>query len=202
MSEMAGKGTPDYNNEQIISRNRLPPRAYFLPACTHCLSGKWQFHLSETPLDPDPDHENPKLWSSIDVPGHWDLQEFGRPQYTNFNYPFPSDIPNVPSSNPTGHYRTYFEVPTTGSWHVDGGSIYRLRFEGVDSAYHLFVNGFEIGYSQGSRNAAEFDITNVIRVGEGMSNSIVVKVYKWSDGSYIEDQDMWWLPGKNTRPQT
>lgn len=87
--------------------------------------------------------------------------------------------------NPTGLYETHFSVPN--HWHKDVS--YRLRFEGVDSAYHLWINGKMIGYSQGSRNAAEFDISNVIREDE--VNILRVKVYQWSDGSYIEDQDMW-----------
>ena len=82
-------------------------------------------------------------------------------------------------------YETDFSIPI----HWQDDVLYRLRFEGVDSAYHLWVNGKEIGYNQGSRNAAEFDISNAIR--KGQINTIRVKVYQWSDGSYIEDQDMW-----------
>ena len=83
-------------------------------------------------------------------------------------------------------------------WTTKGGFTYRLRFEGVDSAYHFYVNGKEIGYSQGSRNAAEFDISNVIRTGATDRNTLKVKVYQWSDGSYVEDQDMWWLSGETS----
>ena len=71
-----------------------------------------------------------------------------------------------------------------------------MRFEGVDSAYHIWVNGKEVGYGQGSRNASEFDISDVVRGGERQKNTLRVKVYQWSDGSYIEDQDMWWLSGR------
>lgn len=108
-----------------------------------------------------------------------------RLQSSNFNYPFPTNPPFVPSENPIGLYETDFSVPN----HWQNNALYRLRFEGVDSAYHVWVNGKKIGYSQGSRNAAEFDISNVIRKDEG--NTLRVKVYQWSDGSYIEDQDMW-----------
>ena len=125
--------------------------------------------------------------------GHWQLQGYGHPHYTNFNYPFPAKPPFVPSENPTGLYETIFSVPAR--WGTQGGFAYRLRFEGVDSAYHVFVNGKEIGYSQGSRNAAEFDISDVVRKGTTDVNTLKVKVYQWSDGSYIEDQDMWWLSG-------
>jgi len=123
------------------------------------------------------------------------LQGHGQPHYTNFNYPFPTNPPFVPSDNPTGLYQTTFGVPD--HWNIDGGFTYRLRFEGVDSAYHLYLNGKEVGYNQGSRNAAEFDISDLIREGSAESNTLKVKVYQWSDGSYIEDQDMWWLSGKH-----
>ena len=124
-------------------------------------------------------------FGSENQPGHWQLQGYGHPQYTNISYPFPTNPPFVPSENPTGLYETDFSVPDR--WRND--VLYRLRLEGVDSAYHLWVNGKQVGYNQGSRNAAEFDISNVIRKDE--INTLKVKVYQWSDGSYIEDQDMW-----------
>ncbi|KAK4698100.1 beta-galactosidase, partial [Lecanoromycetidae sp. Uapishka_2] len=86
-------------------------------------------------------------------------------------------------------------LPPRAHWDIDGGFTYRLRFEGVDSAYHVWVNGKPVGYGQGARNASEFDISNSLRSGEGQKNTLRVKVYQWSDGSYIEDQDMWWLSG-------
>lgn len=189
---MADNQCPDYMNEHIFHRNRLPPRAYHLPVHTFSLSGRWKFYYTTNPLESGPATDNEDAWSSIDVPGHWQLQGWGNPHYTNIDFPFPCDMPLVPSRNPTGHYQTVFEVPD--SWcDVDGGLDYRLRFEGVDSAFHLWLNGVEIGYSQGSRNAAEFAITNVLK--EGSKNILRLKVYQWSDGSYIEDQDMWWLSG-------
>lgn len=139
-----------------------------------------------------------RLSSTTDTPfaGHWQLQGYGHPHYTNFNYPFPAKPPFVPSENPTGHYKTTFSVPS--QWNTDDGFAYRLRLEGVDSAYHLYLNGTEIGYNQGSRNAAEFAISDVLRTGDGEINTLKVKVYQWSDGSYIEDQDMWWLSGEHS----
>ena len=184
---------PDYMNERVFCRNRLPPRAYFLPEQTLLLSGRWRFHLASSPLDAAPKPDDLSSWTHIDVPGHLELQGFGYPHYTNFIFPFPVDVPHIPSQNPTGHYETSFAVPE--DWNFNGGFEYRLRFEGVDSAYHLFVNGVQIGYNQGSRNAAEFDISKVIRSGKNETNTLYVKMYKWSDGSYIEDQDMWWLSG-------
>ncbi|MBE3561856.1 MAG: DUF4981 domain-containing protein, partial [Ktedonobacteraceae bacterium] len=99
----------------------------------------------------------------------------------------PLDPPHVPTENPTGCYRRDFLLPA--AW---ADQQIRLRFEGVDSAFHVWVNGKEAGYSQGSRNPSEFDITDLVREGH---NSLAVRVYQWSDGSYLEDQDMWWLSG-------
>ncbi|KAG8527009.1 uncharacterized protein KY384_008438 [Bacidia gigantensis] len=186
--------SPDYMNERVIQRNRLDPRAYFLPKETLSLSGRWKFHFTTSPKAPEPKSDHTAAWSSIDVPGHWQLQGWGHPHYTNFDLPFPCDPPYVPAENPTGTYETSFEIPD-GWLDIDGGLDYRLRFEGVDSAFHLWVNGKEIGYSQGSRNPAEFDVTKVLKDGAGGSNTVRVKVYQWSDGSYMEDQDMWWLSG-------
>lgn len=188
-------GRPDYWNESVFCRNRLPPRAYFLPAHHQSLSGRWKFHYASSPLETEPASDDVDAWSSIDVPGHWQLQGYGHPHYTNFNYPFPTAPPFVPSENPTGIYETHFTVPS--DWVILGGFTYRLRFEGVDSAFHVWVDGHEVGYSQGSRNTAEFDITELVGPGRGRTLKLRVKVYQWSDGSYIEDQDMWWLSGEH-----
>jgi beta-galactosidase len=118
------------------------------------------------------------------------VQGYGKPHYTNTVYPFPVCPPFVPTENPTGTYRRNFFVPS--SWSED--SQIRLRFDGVDSAYHVYLNGQKVGYSQGSRNPAEFDITEFVNRGEDV-NRLIVTVYQWSDGSYIEDQDQWWLSG-------
>ena len=192
---MSSTKQPDYMNERVFQRNRLPSRAYFLPKETLLLSGRWRFHYSTSPLDEPPDSADSEAWSSIDVPGHMELQGYGRPQYTNFIYPFPCDPPNVPSYNPTGHYETTFAIPL--EWKIPGGFHYRLRFEGVDSAYTVYLNGTEIGYSQSSRNSSEFDVTDAISTNRSDVNILRVKVLKWSDGSYIEDQDMWWLSGRS-----
>ncbi|KAJ4388247.1 Beta-galactosidase (Lactase) [Neurospora sp. IMI 360204] len=194
-------GTPDYCNESVFRRNTLPPRTYYIPKdASLSLNGQWDFHYASSPLAaPDPtakngqkstdEHKTKDQWTTIQVPGHWQLQGHGIPHYTNVQYPIPVCPPFVPSENPTGTYRRSFFVP--GSW----GSTYqlRLRFDGVDSAYHIWVNGVLIGYAQGSRNSSEFDVTEYVdRAGP---NELVVRVYQWSDGSYIEDQDQWWLSG-------
>lgn len=113
----------------------------------------------------------------------WQTQGYGHPHYTNIEYPFPVTPPNVSYINPTGSYWREFEVPERSP-----DQQLRLRFEGVDSAFHIWVNGEEVGYSQGSRNPSEFDITNYISNG---TNTLATRVYQWSDGSYIEDQDQW-----------
>ena len=122
------------------------------------------------------------------MPGNWQLQGFNDiPIYTNVVYPFPPDPPFVPAANPTGCYRRTFTLEP--AWLER--SIY-LSFEAVDSAFYVWVNGQEVGYSQDSRLPAEFDITPFVRAGE---NTLAVQVMRWSDGSYLEDQDMWLLSG-------
>lgn len=188
----------DWENPRVLQRNKLTPRAFYLPDTSVSLNGRWDFHYAESPLLAPPVTSGGKSdpifdsneWTSINVPGHWQLQGHGKPNYTNTIFPFPCDPPRVPSQNPTGTYHRIFTVPT--GW--DRSSQLRLRFDGVDSAYHVWVNGREVGYAQGSRNPAEFDITEFVR--PSTENNLVVRVYQWSDGSYIEDQDQWWLSGK------
>jgi beta-galactosidase len=184
----------DWEIEQIFQRNRLPARSYFFPPSTISLNGDWKFDYASSPAEAPAPSTKHELWSkyqSILVPSHWQLQGHGRPHYTNVQLPFAADPPYVPSENPTGSYYRTFAVPA--EWE-DGASL-RLRFDGVDSAFHLFVNEQEVGYSQGSRNPAEFDITGYVRRHE--ANDLLVRVYQWSDGSYIEDQDQWWLSGNS-----
>lgn len=196
----------DWENLKVLQRGRLQDHAYFVSyadaasALTYerglspwfrLLNGSWQFHYAEAPsLVPEGFEKNgfeDSAWATLEVPGHWQLQGFGKPHYTDLYYPFPVDPPRVPSDNPTGCYRRSFHIPA--AW-KDRQIV--LRFEGVDSAFHVWVNGQEAGYSQGSRLPSEFDITSFIREGD---NQLAVKVYQWSDGSYLEDQDMWWLSG-------
>ncbi|KAK3694451.1 glycoside hydrolase family 2 protein [Podospora appendiculata] len=186
------EGRPDYCNEAVFRRNTLPPRSYYIPETALLLNGQWDFHYALSPLEaPEPvaDASSPKDWTTAQVPGHWQLQGHGIPHYTNVQYPIPVCPPYVPSENPTGTYRRTFHVPST--W--EPGSHLRLRFDGVDSAYHVWVNRVLVGYAQGARNASEFDVTSYVdRAGP---NEVLVRVYQWSDGSYIEDQDQWWLSG-------
>ncbi|RJX38856.1 DUF4981 domain-containing protein [Paenibacillus pinisoli] len=199
-------GLPDWQRLDVLERNREEGRSYFIAypdkagarsydrgksPWFRLLNGTWKFRYAEAPeLAPEDCHGedyDDSGWAGIAVPGHWQLQGYGKPHYTDLYYPFPIDPPRVPSDNPTGCYRKEFRLP--------GGWLSRritLRFEGVDSAYHVWVNGKAVGYSQGSRLPSEFDITDYVQEGR---NSLAVKVYQWSDGSYIEDQDMWWLSG-------
>ncbi|QIW97982.1 hypothetical protein AMS68_003500 [Peltaster fructicola] len=198
----------DFANLAVIHRNTLPPRANFhlydsekdclsrdiSKSRAVCLSGKWRFRLTTSPLDAIEGFElnshDSSQWSTVDVPGMWQLQGHGRgPHYTNIQYPFHVDPPFPPyRENETGHYIRSFTVPKEYA-----NDQLRLRFEGVDSAFHVWVNGRKVGYSQGARNPSEFDITDYIhKSGE---NTLAVKVYQFCNGSYIEDQDQWWLSG-------
>ncbi|KAF5024445.1 hypothetical protein F66182_3531 [Fusarium sp. NRRL 66182] len=180
---------PDYINEAVFRRNTLPTRSYHIPDTSVSLNGTWDFALATTPLEaPDPTARDISF-GQIQVPGHWQLQGHGKPWYTNVQYPIPVCPPYVPTENPTGTYRRTFHVPT--GWASD--SQLRLRFDGVDSAYHIWVNGVLVGYAQGSRNPSEFDISPFVN-REGV-NELSVRVYQWSDATYIEDQDQWWLSG-------
>lgn len=192
------QGKHDYENEAVFRRNCLPARSYYIPHTSLLLNGKWDFHYASIPSGgPEPqafstsEHETSGIpWSSIDVPGHWQLQGFGRPHYTNVKFPIPVCPPHIPTENPTGTYRRTFTVPA--SWDPD--TQLRLRFDGVDSAYHVWINGLLVGYAQGSRNASEFDVTPYIH--RSGANELHARVYQWSDATYIEDQDQWWLSGE------
>ncbi|KAJ9151395.1 Glycosyl hydrolase family 2 [Pleurostoma richardsiae] len=199
---------PDWNNLKVIRRNALKPRVHFFlygseeaalsrdvaKSKSQLLSGSWKFHLSKSPYEGPVEFSQRSFdasgWSDIKVPGMWQCQGFGKgPQYTNINFPFPVDPPNVPlDDNECGRYITTFYLPDDAPQHQ-----LRLRFEGVDAAFKVWVNGYETGYSQGSRNPTEFDITAAARVGA--ANRLAVEVYQRCDGSYIEDQDQWWLSG-------
>ncbi|HEY5822484.1 MAG TPA: glycoside hydrolase family 2 TIM barrel-domain containing protein, partial [Propionibacteriaceae bacterium] len=157
------------------------------------LNGTWRFRLHDSHRGLDDDAADPayddEAWDEIPVPSHWVLQgngAYGRPIYTNVQYPFPIDPPHVPDENPTADHRRRFELP---EWDVER---YLLRFDGVESVYRVWLNGTEVGVGKGSRLVSEFDVTGLVQPGE---NVIVVRVHQWSSMSYLEDQDQWWLPG-------
>ncbi|WP_249313255.1 glycoside hydrolase family 2 TIM barrel-domain containing protein [Lederbergia citrea] len=196
----------DYESLSVLQRNRVQDRAYFMSyrneqdAITYerershgfmLLNGLWKFHYAETPeLAPESFEQEDfdvSEWDDLKVPSSWQMHGYGRPHYTNVQYPFPVDPPHIPSENPTGSYRREFYVAKE----LLQEQMY-LRFEGVDSAFHVWINGKFVGYSTGSRVPAEFDVTPFLREGK---NTISVRVYQWSATTYIEDQDMWWLSG-------
>ncbi|HEY2273060.1 MAG TPA: glycoside hydrolase family 2 TIM barrel-domain containing protein, partial [Jatrophihabitantaceae bacterium] len=173
-------------------RGLRPPRAWQRSdAGSLDLSGTWRFRYSATGAPDDgfaaPDADD-SGWDELPVPALWQLHGYGAPAYTNVRYPFPIDAPHVPSDNPSGDYRTSFTVPSDWS----GGAIV-LRFDGIDSLGRVWVNGHEVGITAGSRLPAEFDITDIVDRTE--PNLLAVRVHQWSSGSYLEDQDMWWLSG-------
>ena len=176
----------------------LPPRSHLADdSGVISLDGTWSFAHFRTDPDPFVDSECP--WAEppaepatgdIDVPSHWVLREdglYGRPAYTNVDFPFPVDPPYPPEENPVGDYRRSFDLPD--SW---GEGVVALRFDGVESQVTVWVNGTWVGMARGSRLAHEFDVTDLVRPG---ANTITVRVHQFSSGSYLEDQDQWWLPG-------
>lgn len=159
------------------------------------LSGYWKFHLASNPgAVPHEFHENSfddSSWDTLPVPSNWQMHGFDTPIYTNVVYPFPLNPPYVPSENPTGCYRKNFHIPE--EW-KDRRIL--LHFEGVDSAFFAWLNGVLVGYSEDSRLPAEFEITKWCHpFDSNMENILAVQVMRWSNGSYLEDQDHWWLSG-------
>jgi beta-galactosidase len=177
------------------ARGALPARAWVrsdAPALS--LNGGWRFRYAER-ADAPADLADPALddggWDVLQVPGHWQLQGWGAPAYTNVVYPFPVEPPFVPDENPTGDHRRTFVLP---DGFTDGDPRVVLRFEGVDSAFTAWVDGTEVGRSVGSRLPVEFDVTAALDAARE-EHVLAVRVHQWSAASYLEDQDMWWLSG-------
>jgi beta-galactosidase len=207
VTESISAEVPDWENPEVIGRNKEPGHCTLVPypdteTALQCereaspfyksLNGKWKFNWvrkpSERPLDFYKSEYDVSGWDEIPVPSNWQMHGYGRPIYLNMRFPFPSNPPHIPHSyNPVGSYRREFTVPA--GW--DGRQVF-IHFDGVKSAFYLWVNGQLLGYSQGSMTPAEFNITKYIRPGK---NILAVEVYRWSDGSYLEDQDMWRLSG-------
>jgi len=192
----------DWNNLSVLSINRLPTHAPYHSwrnpydaQYNHqsdsilSLNGDWFFSYFDSP------DQIPERWlveeldqTTLAVPANWQLHGYDDPVYTNIRYPFPYNPPFVPAQNPTGLYSRYIDI--SEQWLTKGDT--RIIFDGVCSAFHLWCNGQWVGYSQDSRIAAEFDLSQYLKVGQ---NRIAVLVLKWCDGSYLEDQDMWRLNG-------
>ncbi|MGC8882220.1 MAG: glycoside hydrolase family 2 TIM barrel-domain containing protein [Bryobacteraceae bacterium] len=201
---------PEWDNPAITAIGVEPPRATMMiypdaatartfdPARSPwmlSLNGDWKFRGVLRPADRPADFHLPSYddsgWRTMPVPGVWQMHGFDIPIYTNWLYPFPQDRNKMPSPpydfNPVGSYRRTFTVPET--W--KGRTVY-LHFAGVDSCFYVWVNGEFIGYHEDSRTPAEFNITKILRPG---LNTLAVQVYRFGDGAYLEDQDMWRMSG-------
>ena len=185
--EMAHNTFMVYPDIPSAMKNSRPISSYF-----QSLNGFWKFHWVNRPADRPMEFFKPEFsvdhWEKIQVPSNWQLEGYGIPIYLNHPYPFRKNPPYIQHNyNPVGSYRTEFEIPET--W--DGRQVI-LHFDGVESAFYLWINGQKVGYSQGSRTPAEFNVTQNLRPGK---NILAAEVYRWSDGSYLECQDFWRLSG-------
>ncbi|MFV0345324.1 MAG: glycoside hydrolase family 2 TIM barrel-domain containing protein [Bacteroidales bacterium] len=199
--------TPEWENPEINQVNKETPRASFYPylatdSTVHlnitsssqvkCLNGQWKFHLSHNPEERPyyffKNNYDDSDWDNIRVPSTWETEGYDVPIYTNAQYPHKKTPPKIQEEyNPVGSYRREFSIDE--SW--DGKEIY-LHFGAVSSAMYVWLNGNKVGYSEDSKTPAEFNITKYLKSG---TNRLAVEVYRWSDGSYLEDQDFWRLSG-------
>jgi beta-galactosidase len=209
---------PDWENPLVTEINKEPARATFTSypdanmarsgeqsPYNQSLNGTWKFHFSKNPSERPTDFYKESFdisnWDNIKVPGNWEVEGFGIPIYVNIQYEFADprtpvtemkegpNPPQIPRDyNPVGSYRRSFEVPQ--NW--DGRQIY-IKLGAVKSAFYIWVNGEKVGYSQGSKLPAEFDITDFVHPGQ--PNTVALEVYRWSDGSYLECQDFWRISG-------
>ncbi len=213
---------PDWENPQNLSQGREVSRAFFVPFANKDeamkggredstlvlpLNGNWKFNWAPSPQERPQDFYKPEVdvsnWKDIDVPSNWQMRGYGTPIYSNQRYTCIRDWPRVmtpprnadeknfttPKTEPNavGSYRRDVEIPA--DW--NGRQVF-IRFDGVDSFFYLFVNGQKVGFSKDSRTAAVFDITKYVHPG---SNVVAAEVYRYSDGTYLECQDMWRLSG-------
>ncbi len=207
----------EIEDEQVMGLNKIPYHSTLVPygdmqealradryrsTYARSLNGPWKFHWVKRPEARPVDFYKPGYdvsgWKTIPVPSNMEVQGYGTPYYRNNGYIFQKDWPRVMSEppkdftayderNPVGSYRRTFNVPA--DW--EGRETF-LKFDGVDAGFFLWVNGQKVGYSQNSRNAAEFDVTKYLHAG---ANTVAVEVYRFTAGSYFEDQDMWRLSG-------
>ena len=219
MTSIAGGATaaPDWENPHVLGIDKEPGHCTSVPfedlwsasegyrtssPWFHSLNGRWKFHWVGNPSVRPVDFYKPSFdvskWDVIPVPANWQMCGYGTPIYTNIKHPFKVEPPRVTSEppkdftsyadrNPVGSYRRDFALPE--KW---AGREVFLHFEGVKSAFYVWINGEKVGYSQGSMTPAEFDVTRFVKPGK---NTLAVEVYRWCDGSYIEDQDMWRFSG-------
>lgn len=203
------QGLPEWEDPRVIGLGKEAYHATLtLPSIkddceeVRSLNGRWKFNWAKDPLHRPADFYMEDFdasgWDEITVPGNWQMQGYGMPIYSNWTHPFVKDAPYVmgqppkeyfsyANRNPIGSYITHFELSAS-----EVGKAVFLHFEGVKSAMYVWVNGQKVGYSENSMSPAEFNITQFVRAG---MNKLAVEVYRWSDSSYIEDQDMWRLSG-------
>ena len=197
----------DWENPEVVGCNKEPGHCTLVPYPDNrmalkaereaspyyrSLNGNWKFKWVRKPADRPVDFYRPDYdvsrWKEISVPSNWQLHGYGIPIYLNVPFPFPPNPPHIPHDyNPVGSYRTEFTIPP--NW--KGRQVF-IHFDGVKSAFYLWINGRMVGYSQNSMTPAEFNITTYLEPGR---NIIAAEVYRWSDGSYLEDQDMWRFSG-------
>ncbi len=183
-------GSRSWENPELTSLNRLPPRATLErdPSLRRRLDGDWEFRLAARPEEAARALGLARGWDTVPVPGLWTMQGYDIPKYTNVVMPFSNPPPTVPEENPTGIYRRTFALPR--DW---GGRRIRLHFGGVEGVLHVLVNGRPVGISKDARTPAEFDVTDLVR--RRGPNELVAVVVRWSDASFVEDQDQWWHAG-------
>ena len=200
----------DWENAEMIGQNKDPAHNSLIPyqdvesamkgkpinsLYYKLLNGEWKFNWVKRPEDRPKDffknEFNVSKWDNIQVPSNWQMHGYGIPIYLNVRYPssiHKVDIPKISHEyNPVGSYRTKFTIPE--NW--DEREVF-IHFDGVKSAFYIWINGEKVGYSQGSMTPAEFNITKYLKKD---NNIMAIEVYRWSDGSYLEDQDMWRLSG-------
>ena len=217
-SFVAAQEHHDWEDHHVLQINREPARAYFIPFGEKAgdrmlsLNGEWRFRWTKRPEERVVAFYrtdfNDAEWATLAVPANWEVNGYGTPIYVSAGYPFKIDPPYVTREpkkdwttyeerNPTGQYRRTFVVPddwlaTASDGFPSGNGQTFLRFEGVMSAFYVWINGEKVGYSQGSMEPSEFNVTQYLKKGE---NQIAIEVYKYCDGSYLEDQDFWRFGG-------
>lgn len=196
----------DWENPSFFEWNKEKPRAtsmlfntkadvvaddYSRSSFYHSLNGAWQFmyvpRYQERPVDFYKEDFDTRNWSNIAVPSNWEVEGHGIPIYTNIAYPFPRNPPFIGGDNPVGTYRKEFEVPD--DW--DDKQVF-LHFGSISGCAFIYVNGQKIGMNKAAKSPAEFNITSYLKKGK---NLLAVQVFRWHDGSYLEDQDFWRLSG-------
>jgi beta-galactosidase len=198
---------PDWENPAVFAINKEPARATGFPFESRAkaiaghrtksdrfllLSGQWSFALSpnadQLPVGFEKPGYDVSRWKQIKVPADWQAEGFDQPRYFNITYPFPANRPLIPhATDPVGSYRRDVDVPAGWS-----GSDVILHIGAAGSAYYVWVNGAKVGYSEDSKLPSEFDVSRYLKPGH---NTIAIQVYRWSDGSYLEDQDFWRVSG-------